>query len=398
MKSNTNLKDDVYSSQLRQVENYLTKMENDITAPKNIAFFIEEAHNYFSGVSISKKPKIGMTSIYIPEVLIYALDAQPLWILGGNISSGDAIDDFLPRDVDPVVRSSVGYVNIEKMKNIRDCILFIVPMLSDSIKKSIPLFPKNMTIHPFDVCHLIYDTKTSQWENEMAITIAKLEKATKNKLTVENLKKSMALINKANNLLYSLKEFYEAGVISNKIYFFLIQSYYTTEDLPCWINEMKLAIKYYEKKIDKKLVKTFITLIGSPIYSPNSKIPELLDSLGLIAKYMDIGLPFPNYYSGYENIETTKDLINFIEDEHYHKTYGAYHITSHSTYVSSDTSGIVFHQLKGQVNFAFMGEQLDRFVAKNDIPMITIETDYGMADLEQIKIRMEAFKEMLLHK
>ncbi|GAA0180368.1 hypothetical protein SH2C18_30750 [Clostridium sediminicola] len=205
MKSNTNFKNDVYSSQLREVENYLTKMQIDITAPKNIAFFIEEAHNYFSEVSISNKPKIGMTSIYIPEVFIYALDAQPLWILGGNISSGDAIDDFLPRDVDPVVRSSVGYLNIENMKNMRDCVLFIVPMLSDSIKKSIPLFPKNMTIHPFDVCHLIYETKTSQWENEMAITIAKLEKITRKKLNIKNLKESMALINKANKLLYSLK-------------------------------------------------------------------------------------------------------------------------------------------------------------------------------------------------
>lgn len=398
MKSNTNLKDNVYSSQLKQVENYLTKMENDITAPKSIAFFIEEAHNYFSGVSISNKPKIGMTSIYIPEVLIYALDAQPLWILGGSMSSGDAIDDFLPRDVDPVVRSSIGYLNIEKMKNIRDCVLFIVPMISDSIKKSIPLFAENMNIHPFDVCHLIYETKTSQWQNEMTITITKLEKSTRKKLNIENLKKSMSLINKANKLLYSLKEFYEAGVISNKIYFFLIQSYYITENLPYWINEMQLVVKYYEKKNNKKQAKTFITLVGSPIYSPNSKIPELLDTLGLISKYMDIGLPFPNYYSGYENIETTKDLINFIEDEHYHKTYGAYHLTPHSADVSPDTSGIVFHQLKGQVNFAFMGEQLDRFAAKTDIPMITIETDYGMADLEQIKIRMEAFKEMLLHK
>lgn len=394
----TYLKDSVYDDHLIHIETYLEKIKNDKTSPHNIDFFIKEAYNYFAGNSMTDNIKIGMLGIYFPEVFIYALDAQPVWILGGSKIMGDAVDDYLPRDVDPVVRSSIGYMYIEEMDLIRECELFIVPMLSDSIKKAIPLFPKHTNIHAFDVCHLLFESKTSQWENEMSITIEKLEKITGKKLTVDNLKRSISVMNQANKLLVSLKELYERGVISNKIYFFLRQSYYMTQNLTNWIKEMESVINHYLESDIVEKAKPFVALIGSHIYSPNDKIPTLLDNLGLIAKYMDIGLPLPNYYSGFENIEGATDLIDLIENKDYKKTFGAYHVTPNSTYVPlNEVRGIVFHLLKGQVNYAFMCEQLDRFATNNEISMITIETDFGKADLEQIKIRMEAFREMMSH-
>ncbi|MCM1988342.1 2-hydroxyacyl-CoA dehydratase family protein [Oceanirhabdus seepicola] len=394
----TYLKDTIYDDHLIHIETYLERIKNDKTAPDNINFFIKEAYNYFAGKSITNNIKIGMFGIYFPEVFIYALGAQPVWILGGSTVMGEAVDDYLPRDVDPVVRSSIGYANIEKMDLIKECNLFIVPMLSDSIKKAIPLFPKHANVHAFDVCHLLFDSKTSQWENEMRLTIEKLEDITGKKLTVDSLKKAATNINKANKVLLSLKKLYESGKISNEVYFFLRQSYYMTQNLPYWITEMESAINHYKKVDNEGKVKPFVALVGSHIYSPNDKIPTLLDNLGLIAKYMDIGLPLPNHYHGFESIQTKNDLVDLIENQDYKKTFGAHHVNPNSTYVPiNEVCGIVFHLLKGQVNYAFMAEQLDRFATDNDISMITIETDFGKADLEQIKIRMEAFKEMLSH-
>ncbi len=390
------VKENCYSEHLDQIEKYLRRVGGDPSAPVNISFFVDEAHNYFGGKCVHSRKKIAMFGIYIPEVLIHALDAQPVWILGGSRIIGDSVDDYLPRDVDPVVRSSVGYINMKTMENIQDCSLFIVPMVSDSIKKSLPLFPRNLNIHPFDVCSLLFESKTSQWVTEVKKTIVKLEEATEKELTVEKLQKSMALINRANLILMRLKEFYERGMISNKVYFFLRQSYYMTQSLSLWVKETQRAVDYYESVEAQENNLKSIALVGSSIFPPNDKIPELLDNLGIVIKHMDVGLPIAPLYRDYESIDSVDDLVGYIEDIHYRKTHGANHVTSSAPAIPTDKiDGIVFHLLKGQVNYAFMSEQYERFAAAEDISLITIETDYGTADLEQIKIRMEAFSEML---
>ncbi len=42
--------------------------------------------------------------------------------------------------------------------------------------------------------------------------------------------------------------------------------------------------------------------------------------------------------------------------------------------------------------------KLGKFLEKNNIPVLNIETDYSMEDVEQLKTRVEAFVEMLENK
>jgi benzoyl-CoA reductase/2-hydroxyglutaryl-CoA dehydratase subunit BcrC/BadD/HgdB len=58
-------------------------------------------------------------------------------------------------------------------------------------------------------------------------------------------------------------------------------------------------------------------------------------------------------------------------------------------------SGIVWHVLKGQIEYDFELPKIEALASEYDVPVIRLETDYQQQDVEQLRIRLEAFGEML---
>lgn len=57
--------------------------------------------------------------------------------------------------------------------------------------------------------------------------------------------------------------------------------------------------------------------------------------------------------------------------------------------------GVVYCVLKGQIEYDFELERLEMLCGERNIPVFRLETDYNQQDVEQLRIRMEAFSEML---
>ena len=57
--------------------------------------------------------------------------------------------------------------------------------------------------------------------------------------------------------------------------------------------------------------------------------------------------------------------------------------------------GIVYHVLKGHIEADFELPRIEALAEKRGLPVIRVETDYQQQDVEQLRIRMEAFGEML---
>ncbi len=60
-----------------------------------------------------------------------------------------------------------------------------------------------------------------------------------------------------------------------------------------------------------------------------------------------------------------------------------------------DIEGVVYHVLKGQIEYDFELERFETLFSKYNIPVFRLETDYQYQDVEQLRIRLEAFSEML---
>lgn len=57
--------------------------------------------------------------------------------------------------------------------------------------------------------------------------------------------------------------------------------------------------------------------------------------------------------------------------------------------------GIVYHVLKGQIEYDFELGRFEKIFEGMDIPVFRLETDYNYQDVEQLRIRLEAFSEVL---
>jgi hypothetical protein len=60
--------------------------------------------------------------------------------------------------------------------------------------------------------------------------------------------------------------------------------------------------------------------------------------------------------------------------------------------------GVVYHILKGQIGPDFELSWFEDLFERADIPVFRLETDYQYQDVEQLRIRMEAFSEMLMQR
>ena len=60
--------------------------------------------------------------------------------------------------------------------------------------------------------------------------------------------------------------------------------------------------------------------------------------------------------------------------------------------------GIIYHVLKGQIEYDFELGRLEETFEKMDVPVFRLETDYNYQDVEQLRIRLEAFSEVLQQK
>ncbi len=57
--------------------------------------------------------------------------------------------------------------------------------------------------------------------------------------------------------------------------------------------------------------------------------------------------------------------------------------------------GILYHVLKGQIEFDFELPRIEELAETHGIPVFRLETDYQPQDVEQLRIRAEAFAELL---
>ena len=132
---------------------------------------------------------------------------------------------------------------------------------------------------------------------------------------------------------------------------------------------------------------------------PNVKIPTVLHNVGIGNYENHCGVPDPDDYT--QLMEHDPSSLNSMFRElhgiHYRSTQNdiARALRSDTSFLKN-ADGVVYHLLKGQLMYAYEAERIEKAAIGAGIPFVCIETDYTNADTEQIRIRLEAFSELLM--
>ena len=359
------------------------------------------------------KPEAVMLGTGIPEELVIAAGAQPYWLTGGSFGSLAWSDDIVPRDTDPVSRSILGYICQPCGADFSDS-LFIVPLSSDSMRKTAyELRQQGRNILTIDIPAQRDEKSARQkWLRQMLSMMQAVSQRTGIRVTRKAVLSAAQRVSRARS---ALKAFLEVSrgrsdIITDSARLFVAGSYYLTDNIDIWTLRLQaLTQRIYHLRTQMPFARNdrpCVLLMGSPVVFPNYKIPFLISDSGLeILDTADQSAVKNSLIYDPELLAGCRSrLIGTISNVSYMNDASAafVHNISLYRYVSAlmqrgDIEGVVYHVLKGQIEYDFEFERFEKLFSAYGIPVFRLETDYQYQDVEQLRIRLEAFSEMLAH-
>lgn len=343
----------------------------------------------------------------IPDELLRAAGVVPRYILGGDPGSCLWSDDCLPRDADPVSRSLLGSILSQESEDLSRK-LFLVPLSGDGMRKMASfLIREGMHVVTVDIPPLRQENfALKKWMFQLDQMLDAVTAHTHTVITSRSLRKALGQAARARlcmrELWRKLPEYGDGMTISGRI---LVQnSYYYADDLDEWALMLGQLTRELIQYGCGPSGNPRILLMGSPVYFPNDKLPQLFKDAGL---------------SLLQNADASTGMFDIIPDigtfhgsvrkmaEKAAAAWIRYDLSS--AYVINDAmrrkadrllraqpaEGVVFHILKGQLEGDYELAYFEKKFAERGIPVFRLETDYQYQDVEQLRIRMEAFSEML---
>lgn len=389
----------------KSLKDEIDKLQTFEPAYEQINYFIDIVFEKLLFDNLyEKKPKVVLLGTNIPEEIVYASGNTPYWVMGGSLSTIGWSDNLVPRDTDSVSRSLLGMLVNDNFEIAKDA-LIIVPLINDSFKKITYLLKnEGYKVHYVSVPSTKNTASLEEWKNQIDLCVSAIKKHTKKIITPNMLKKSYLKVKEAKKELNRFIELTSKETdVSNVHKLMVVYSYYCMENIEEWtkkLKELNHDIDINQYHIKPQPSKGNVIVMGSPIYYPNFKIPFLLQDVGLnMVGVFDYSthkfkIPLGETYSEYINNCFTYDISSAYASNDTIYEYIKDVLSNNKLKID----GVVYHIIKGQLDFDFELDKFEQLFALYDIPVFRLETDYNYQDIEQLRIRMEAFSEVLEHK
>lgn len=383
------------SAYKKEMKDVLKRLVKTMPAYKELRFFVECVINHYLKDFEENSSEIVVIGSNIPEELVLVSGKMPYWILGGSRVSSMWADDMVPRDTDPVSRSGLGYV----LSSFAEQSLILIPLVSDSTRKlAYILKSKGLKVHTFHFPPVKDDQTFLEWRRQYEACRDAVSLHLKRLLTKRVLQKSQEQILMARKQMQDFMEVSQ-DTLDGTGRMFILGSYYCADNLSEWCVQLKYLTDRLRKEHKRhNSERSKVLLLGSPVYFPNYKVPFLIEEAGLElffqADYTTLSMQDD---SGLERMWGEKEADIFYKND----SSPAY-VKNNSMYeriekllAEKEIDGVVYHVLKGQIEYDFELGRFEELFEKLDIPVFRLETHYNYQDIEQLRIRLEAFSEIL---
>lgn len=372
----------------KQINQYLQYIDKSQYADK-CKYFIHITSRYLETVAKENKTMIGISSVEFPELFIRACGAIPVYLMPTYDDNSEVVDSIFPQISDSIVKANTNLILNDEL-NFKEKLKGIVYLVTNDSNRKLPysLRGKGFNIISIDQIQLFYSSTPKNYKKEQKQLLFNFTKLTKKIITKKTLIENMDKITKSSKLFKEIDD----SKLEAKLKIFLKESYYLTMDIDKWQIEIEKLIKDIPKSIEKEEKDL---LIGSEIYFPNYKITSLLEETGFVDYHTRCCVPYPCDYSKVNKNNSLFNILDQIFDIHYKHEHSFKALSNLKIDLPNNTRSVIFHLLKGQLLSAYYADKIEKSCLEKNIPFICVETDYSKSDKEQIKIRIEAFAELL---
>lgn len=383
--------------------------------PKSMEYFdfvISEVHGLRVRELLDHKEKggkvVGTFCVYVPDEILLALGAIGVGLCGGADFSIPDAEKVLPRDLCPLIKSAFGFKAGRLCPYFESADLLVGETTCDGKKKVWEIMGEDAPAYVMELPQKKDSEEgRSLWRAEVRRLARRVEDLTGRTLTHDGLK---AALGKTNARRRALERIYESrkadpAPISGKDALLVSQiAFYDDVDrFTEKANELAAELEARAAAGEGVMRGARrLAVTGTPMAIPNWKLHHILETSGAVV-VVEETCTGTRYFQN-PVVEPGRDLdetLDRIADRYLETPCACF--TPNATRLENlatlprdwNAAGVVQYLLKFCQTYALEGRQVEKVVRKAGVPILTVETDYGMGDVEQLTTRVKAFLEML---
>lgn len=356
------------------------------------------------------KKSVGTLCVMVPTELIYAAGAVPVRLCSGSYTAYSIGDDYIPRDACPLVKAVMGLGEMKTLPVFDNCSLLVAPVTCDCKKKLAGAIGSVKNTVPLHIPPLKKeDADTEVFLKELYRLIPILEKETGVQITARSLAEA---VNMVGNAQYELSEFLtyrkHDPALTSGTQVLLIMNAYSYMPVDLWAAQMHKLNQEMESRLKQKDFvsrknQPRILVTGSPIAFPNIKIPLLIEEMGGVFAADETCMGERGIYDPASVIDPSFDGMMRALASRYTKPCTCPVFVDNSQRIyrirqmikEHKIQGVIYHVLRGCLVYDYEYQLMEEAMGEMDIPIIRVESDYNEEDVEQLRIRIEAFIELI---
>ena len=395
-------------------EKMLLRIQSLPHCPRAIAPFLDTLRRVY----IDRKdvehpqgvPTVGTYCVMVPPELIYAQGAMPVKLCSGSYTAFTIGDDHTPRDACPLVKAVIGMETVDAMPVYQNCALMVVPVTCDCKKKLAGWLGERRRVLPLHVpANRHRDEDLEQFVRELYGLSHELEEVTGYPLTRGNLEQGCRIMAQAQQELSRLIALRRScpTLVRGSVAMAAMNAFGYTP-APVWTDQLTALNDELEENLRRGRTavrenRPRILLTGSPVAFPNCKLPLMIEEMGgLLAAdetcMGERGLYDPVAISDRSLDGMMRALANratrpctcptFADNKR--RLYRVRQMVK-----DYRIQGVIYHVLRGCLVYDYEYRSMEAELEGLGIPVIRVETDYNEEDAEQLRIRVEAFLELI---
>lgn len=306
---------------------------------------------------------VGSFCVYVPEEIVLACDGIPVGLCSGADWATDKVEEHLPRNTCPLIKSFAGFKLGEVCPYIESSDLVVGENTCDGKKKAYEFFATQKNMYVMDIPNVHDESTLVTWKAEVKKLAAKIEEECGVKITPERLK---AAIHAVNEMAAECEQRVEAG-------------------------------EGVAPKGTKRILYT-----GTPMAVPNWKLFNLIEKVGgvVVGEESCTG---SRYYKDLvdESGETVDEMLDAIAERYFKINCAVFtpndqrmkDIVQMARDLHAD--GIVDVALQFCTLYEMESFVVEKAAEEAGIPFMHITTDYAGEDAGQLQTRIEAFLETI---
>lgn len=352
------------------------------------------------------KKVVGTYCLFSPAELIVAAGAIPVSLCGTSATPIPAAEKVLPRSLCPLIKSSYGFAITDTCPFFHFSDLLLAETTCDGKKKMYELLGQMKPLHLMQLPQVQNEAALDYWVLELKRLKRRLEQEFKVRVTPEKLASAVLLLNEERRSLKALQDVLKRNPapISGMDLLTVLHNRGFTVDKRDSIELLdRLTAELTE--LAERGISPFqagaprILLTGVPVGIGSEKVVRLVEELGgSVVCFESCG--------GYKKVDPVQlgpDLMRSIAEKYLRVPCSC--MSPNDGRLKLLEQLVQEFQADGVIDLTWQGchtynvESLNvkrHLQQTSGTPFLQIETDYSESDTEQLKVRIEAFLEMIL--